>query len=143
MRKYILDANVIFSALISGKQIFIQLFEFNKFYSPDFMLVEIEKYKSIILEKSNLTIEDLQIFIKNLFQHLTVIPSLFIKENNKKKAEELCRDIDPKDTVYIALAIEMNIPLVTRDISLYNGLKKKGFNNVILLDELIQISLNK
>ena len=46
MKKYIIDANIIFSALISGKELFIKLFETNKFYAPDFIMLELDKYKS-------------------------------------------------------------------------------------------------
>jgi predicted nucleic acid-binding protein len=51
VKKFILDANVIFSALISGKQLFLQLFESNSFYTPDFVFIEIEKYKNKIIKK--------------------------------------------------------------------------------------------
>lgn len=138
MNKFIIDANIIFSALISGKELFIHLFENNKLYAPDFILSEIDKYKSVILKKSNLPLENLQDFIQRLFQQITVIPALYIKDKNKKKAKELCQDIDIKDTAYIALSLEMNLPVVTRDKKLCIGLKKKGFNKIITLDELLQ-----
>jgi len=142
MSKYVLDANVVFSALISVKEIFIQLFENNKFFSPDFILVELDKYRTVILKKSKLPIDDLQEFIQKLFQEITIIPALYIIEKNKLKAKELCFDIDEKDTAYVALSIEMNYPLVTRDQKLYEGLKSKGFENVILLDELMKPNIN-
>ncbi len=75
MKKFILDANIIFSALISGKQLFLQLFETNLFYTPDFAFIEIEKYKNIILKKSKLEKTEFQEFITKLFQQITVIPS--------------------------------------------------------------------
>jgi len=141
MKKYILDANIIFSALISGKQLFVQLFETNLFYTPDFVFVEIEKYKNTILKKSKLEKSDFQFFVTKLFQMLTVIPSLYINDKSKLIAVDLCNDIDLKDVVYVALSVEMQIPLVTRDIPLYEGLKRKGFENVILLDDLIKNEL--
>lgn len=64
-----------------------------------------------------------------------------MKDTSKLQAFELSNDIDIKDVVYVALSIEMNIPLVTRDIPLFSGLKKKGFENIILLDELINNEL--
>ncbi|RLD50803.1 MAG: DNA-binding protein [Bacteroidetes bacterium] len=136
MNKYIIDANVLFSALISGKEIFIKLFENNLFYAPDFILIELDKYKSVVLNKSKLPIDYLQDFIQRVFKQITVIPELYITDDNKKKAIVLCQDIDIKDTAYIALSLEMDLPIVTRDKKLYNGLKKKGFESIILLDEL-------
>ncbi len=138
MKKYIIDANVIFSALISGKEFFIKLFENNKFYAPDFIMLELDKYKSVILKKSKLPIENLQDFIQRLFKQITVIPELYITDKNKQKAVDLCQDIDIKDTAYIALSLEMNLSIVTRDKKLLNGLIKKGFDNIISLDELLQ-----
>ena len=138
MKKYIIDANIIFSALISGKELFIKLFETNKFYAPDFIMLELDKYKSVILKKSKLPIENLQDFIQRLFNQITVIPELYITDKNKQKAIDLCQDIDIKDTAYIALSLEMNLPVVTRDKKLYNGLKQKDFKNIITLDELLQ-----
>jgi len=78
MKRFILDANILFSALISGKQLFLQLFEINQFYAPDFVFIEIDKYKTIILKKSKLEKSEFQEFITKLFQHITVIPSLHI-----------------------------------------------------------------
>ncbi len=138
MKKYIIDANIIFSALISGKELFIKLFETNKFYAPDFIMLELDKYKSLILKKSKLPIENLQDFVQRLFKQITVIPELYITNKNKQKAIDLCQDVDIKDTAYIALSLEMNLPIVTRDNKLYNGLKKKDFNNIITLDELLK-----
>ena len=82
MNKYIIDANIVFSALISGKELFVRLFENNKLYAPDFILVEIDKYKSVIMKKSKLPIENLQDFIQRLFQQITVIPALYISDKN-------------------------------------------------------------
>jgi len=137
MKKYILDSNVIFSALISGKPLFLRLFESNIFFAPDFVFTEIDKYSAVILKKSKLESSDFQMFITNLFQHITIIPSLYLREECKLAALELCKDIDSKDTVFVALSVEMQIPLVTRDLTLYSGLKQKGYKNVVLLDELI------
>jgi len=81
---------------------------------------------------------ELQNFIQKLFQQIIVIPSLFITDTSRNKAHELCKDIDIKDIVYVALSVEMNITLVTSDKPLYNGLKAKKFEKVIMLDEFIR-----
>ena len=138
MNKYILDANVVFSALISGKELFTKLFENNKFFAPDFIMVEIDKYRKVILRKSKLPASELQAFIQRLFEEITIMPSLYILEENKLKAYELCKEIDEKDTAYVALSIEMGHPLLSRDKKLIDGLKARGFENVVLLDEMIE-----
>ena len=138
MNKYILDANVVFSALINGKQLFIELFEHNQFFAPDFIFVELDKYRKVLLKKSKLPAEELQPYIRKLFHQITVVPAFYIIDEHKIKAWNLCRDIDEKDTAYVALSIDMKYPLVTRDQKLFSGLKAKGFNHVVLLDEIIR-----
>jgi len=137
MNSYIIDANVIFSAIISGKKIFVKLFENNVLYAPDFILVEIDKYQSIILKKTQLPATQFQEFTKLLFQQITIMPAFYISDKHKKTAKELCSDIDEKDIAYVALSLEMNTPLLTRDKKLYKGLKAKDYNAVFMLDEII------
>lgn len=66
-----------------------------------------------------------------------VIPSLYITEENQLKAISLCKEIDEKDTPYIALALEMEIPLITQDKKLYNGLQKADFKHITLWEDLL------
>ena len=47
-------------------------------------------------------------------------------------------DIDIKDSVYVALSIELNVPLITRDKKLYLGLRKKKFENIILFENFLK-----
>jgi predicted nucleic acid-binding protein len=53
-----------------------------------------------------------------------------------KQAYNLCRGLDEKDTIYIALAIELNGLLWTGDKKLINGLDKKDFNQTITSTKL-------
>lgn len=57
--KLIIDSNVLISALIKDSTTRKILTKFGLiFYYPEISLGEIEKYKSLILEKSNLTEEE-------------------------------------------------------------------------------------
>jgi predicted nucleic acid-binding protein len=60
-----------------------------------------------------------------------------MNRESKQKAMELCKDIDEKDAPYVALAIEMDVPVISNDKKLYKGLKEKGFANIILLEDII------
>lgn len=137
MKEYILDVNIIFSALISGKDFYNKIFSNFKFYVPDFALLEIVEYEKIILEKTKLDIEKLKEFSIVLFSKFIIIPKFLIPERTIKRAFELCKDIDEKDTMYIALSIELGHPLITRDKKLFKGLKKNNFNNLILFDDFL------
>jgi predicted nucleic acid-binding protein len=49
----------------------------------------------------------------------------------------LCQDIDEKDTVYIAVALEFDVILITSDKTLFTGLKKQNFTQVMLFKDVI------
>ncbi|XCN72392.1 MAG: PIN domain-containing protein [Candidatus Electrothrix aestuarii] len=60
---YILDANVLFSAFISGKELYTLLFSEHTMYLPDFAFLELEKYRKRILKKTKLREEEFQEFV--------------------------------------------------------------------------------
>jgi predicted nucleic acid-binding protein len=135
--KYVIDANVLFSAFISGKSVYRLLFSEHTIYLPDFAFLEIEKYKQRILKKTKLTELEFQEFVLKLLTNVTVIPNLLISHTSLKHSYELCQDIDEKDTVYIAVALEFDVILITSDKTLFTGLKKRNFTQVILLKDVI------
>ena len=137
MKEYVLDANIIFSSLISGKQLYRKLFENFIFYTPDFALNEIQKYQERLLIKTKLNKHDLQEFTLFIFSKLIVALEFYISIESRQKAYDLCKDIDLKDIIYVALSIEVQCPLITRDKPLYDGLIKQGFKNVISFDNFI------
>ena len=64
--------------------------------------------------------------IKEIFDELTIIPSMYISKSIKREAEKLVEDIDEKDAPYIALTIAINgSELITQDKKLIEGLKDK------------------
>jgi predicted nucleic acid-binding protein len=56
----------------------------------------------------------------------------------KQKAFDLCREVDEKDFLYLALALHLDIPLLTRDIPLYNHLSPNPSVKIILFDEFLK-----
>ncbi len=56
-----------------------------------------------------------------------------ISDESLKKAYELCKDIDEKDLLFVALTIELEGLLWTGDKELLKGLKRKGFENIFIL----------
>ncbi len=51
MKKYVVDANIFFGAIISKKRIYIEFVQNHEIYAPDFVLKEINKYKDFLLNK--------------------------------------------------------------------------------------------
>ena len=74
-------------------------------------------------------------FTQLLFEELTVIPKFAISSMNWQKAYEICKDVDEKDTPFVALSLELDVPLWTNDKKLGEGVKKKGFDRFVTVDE--------
>jgi len=136
--KFVIDSNILFGAIISSREIYFEIIKKFDLYTPDFALKEIEKYEELILKKTKLDKKELNTFLVRLFRGITILPSIIIDKDSKQKAFELCKDIDEKDTPFIALAIELDIPFVTNDKKLHRELRKKGFSNIFLFEDFLE-----
>jgi predicted nucleic acid-binding protein len=136
--KFVIDSNILFGAIISSREIYFEIIKKFDLYTPDFALKEIEKYEELILRKTKLAKKELNTFLVRLFRGITILPSIIIDKDSKQKAFELCKEIDEKDTPFIALAIELDIPFVTSDKKLYKELRKKGFSNIFLFEDFLE-----
>lgn len=136
--RVVADANVVFSALISGKSIYLEIFESAEVYVPDFIFTEIARYELRIRQRVHLQ-EHLKSFTQELFSYITVIPNLAIESGSFMRAHSLCRDIDPEDIPFVALSIELAVPLWTNDKKLIDGLQAKGYRNLISSSEIFDI----
>jgi len=127
----VVDTNLIFSALIpKASRIREILFESNMtFYSPNFLITEIYSHKDKLLKSSKLTEPEFYLYFNGIIERMTFIPTDFIGKESRKKAYDLCKNIDAKDTPFIALAIELGIPVWTGDKKLKDGLKLKGYQD--------------
>lgn len=68
---------------------------------------------------------------------------IHIPENKWILAENIAKDIDNKDTPYIAFSLFYKCKIWSGDKVLRNGLKNKGFKNVISTEELFEIREKK
>lgn len=136
MKRYCVDASVLFSALISRDEKHLRILSDNKFYVPDFALLEIDKHREAILKKTNAKKSDLEEYVLNLFSMLTVVPRFAIDEDAIKAAYDICKDADENDTMYVAVAMQLGIEFATRDKRIYEHLKSKGFDRVKLWNQL-------
>lgn len=80
--------------------------------APEYLLEEFEEHRGEIIEKSNLSEEDLQIFLSLISSRIE-----FIEKNEFKQfvepASEITPDID--DTEYFALALKLNCAIWSND----------------------------
>jgi len=135
--KIVVDANIIFSALISGKEFYITILENIEAYAPDFLLIEIEKYEKRILEKTKSS-EKMKKVLYLFFENINIIPKIGISKKSWIESYNICKDIDEKDTPYLALALEIDGYLWSNDLKLISKLKEKGFLKCITTQELIK-----
>jgi predicted nucleic acid-binding protein len=50
--KIVIDSNIIFSALISGKEIYVDIFRTNDIFIPDIVFSELNKYEARLIKKA-------------------------------------------------------------------------------------------
>ena len=101
------------------------------------MLIELEEYQNIIKQKTKFDEQQLKKYTYKLFSLMTVIPSVILSKNTIDKAKKLCENVDIKDISFVALSIETGLILLTRNKKLYNGLRKKGFRQIMLFENFV------
>jgi len=136
--KIVIDANIIFSALIKGNPVYIKILNNVDAYAPDFILIELEKYEKRILKKTS-NKQRMKEIIYKIFKKVSIIPKIGLTKANIKKAYNLCKDVDEKDTPYVALTLELDAYLWTNDKKLADKLREKGFSKILTTDDLIKI----
>jgi predicted nucleic acid-binding protein len=132
MKAVVLDSNIFFSSLRSKKSILLQQLEkrgeTTVFYTPNFLVVEIFKHRERLRAKSKLTEDEFVELLHLLFREVRLFSETMISANNLYRAWLFVRDVDPKDHLFVALALELDAELWTHDQVLKSGLLKKGFD---------------
>lgn len=130
MKIVVPDSNIIFSSLRSQRSKLLYFFENERelnFYTPNFLVFEIFKHRERIRLKSKLTEEEFLEVLNAIVQKLRFYNEDMISTGNLIHAWRLVHDIDPKDHLFVALTLELEAKLWTRDEVLRAGLLKKGF----------------
>jgi putative PIN family toxin of toxin-antitoxin system len=132
LKKVIIDTNILFSALL-GKSKYIReaILSDNEvtFYSCKFVFVELFKYKDKIQSKSSLEEDEILELLHALLSKIKIFNEETVTDESLNKAYSLCKDVDEKDTPFVAITIELSGFLWTKDIKLKEGLKSKGFDS--------------
>ena len=128
----VIDSNIIFSCLLKHNSFFDFITSSKKeLIIPKFAIVEIFKYKEKIAKYSKLREDEVLEVLYTILKHINIYDENLISIESYKKAYEIVKDIDEKDIVFIALCMEFDAKLLTGDKKLIEGLKKKGFENLI------------
>jgi len=139
----VVDANIVFSAILNTDsrigQLLLNPKANRRFIAPDYLLAEIHRHHDKICTLTGLTpVEVLHL------QHAVCSSILFISEEQTlpdalSKADEMVKDVDPKDAFYIALSVQFKSPIWSGDKKLIAGLEQKGFDRFITTDQLFSI----
>ena len=105
-----------------------------KFFSVKFIIVELFKHKNKILQYTSLSDDELLTLYHHTLNRIHFIDDNVISDENLELAYNLCKDIDEKDTLFVALTLELNGQLWTGDKELKKGLKNKGFDLFFEID---------
>jgi len=130
-KSVVVDTNLIFSALISkASKIREVLFESSiSFFAPNFLITEIYRHKDKLIKNSKLDESEFYLYFNGIIERIQFLPIDFVNTDSRQRAYDLCKDIDVKDTPFIALSIDLGIPIWTGDKKLKDGLRSKGFDD--------------
>jgi predicted nucleic acid-binding protein len=101
----VIDSNIVISALIRDSLTRKIILDSNhRFYAPEFLRTEIEKYEGLITEKSNLNKKGLETVLSLVLSEVEVLP-IESYEDKLSKAENLIGKEDIKDVPFLAVAL--------------------------------------
>lgn len=138
MTDFIIDANVLMSILISGKASHRPILQRFHFIMPDFALSEVDKYKSVIFKKTKMQEDELRRWTHFVFSNIAILPYYIFTTESLEKANKLLQNVDLKDTSYVALGMQLDLVLLTRDKPLLTGLKKQGYRKVLAFEDFLE-----
>jgi len=129
----VVDANILFASMIKDS-LTAELLLSDKLslFAPEFLFDEFIKYREYILDKTNRSKEDFELFLKILMEVIRIIPQEMILPFIEKVEKY---SPDPKDTIYLACALVIDAKIWSNDKELKEGQKKI---EVITTDELIK-----
>ncbi len=130
--KVVVDTNILFAALLKKNSWIAELLTFESdyaFFTPRFAIVELFHYKERILSFSQLSEEELLELFHLLLKRVHLYDEDQITLSTWRKAWELVREVDEKDLPFIALVLELEALLWTKDEHLMKGLSSQGFHN--------------
>ena len=139
MTKIVVDTNILFSSFLSKKSNIrkILLSKYFSFFSCNSSIAELLVLKDKIVKYTTIKNKELFHFMYQIMKEIEFINERYISKESFYKAWQLCKDIDESDTPFVALAIELEALLWTGDKELMEGLKSKGFKQIITTQELL------
>ena len=135
--RLIIDTNIILSALIKqGTTRSILTNPQIEFYIADFSIQEIKKYEQLIIKKSGLKEEEINLLLGIIMSNIQVVNKIQLKPK-LNEAFQIMHLIDPKDSPILACALAIpNEGIWSKDKHFKKQDKIKVYNTKELLIEL-------
>lgn len=131
--KVVIDTNILFSALLvkeSGLRDI--LLEKNwEFYAPNYLFVELFRYKEKIQKYGKLSELEMYDYFQSITSNIQFVKPDVVSIENRQRAYDLCKYVDIKDTVFVALCLELDAVLWTGDKKLKTSLVQNGFLKIL------------
>lgn len=129
VRRIVIDHNILFAAIHTNNSYTRRklLDSPCQFYTPNFLVVELFKHHQRIVEKAKAT-EEVLSYLSQVLQKIHLFNEELISTEHFFEAFHLCKSVDENDTTYIALSLELDADVWTRDNELKAGLRAKGFD---------------
>ena len=103
--RLIVDPNRIISALIKkGVSRKILTSKNIEFFTVDYVMKEIDKYQDMIIQKSDMSKEEIDTLFSLVMENVNIVPDEDVK-SKMKEAIEIMKDIDKKDAPFLAAAL--------------------------------------
>lgn len=129
----VVDANMVIATLVKdGKTTEAFVNSRLSLYAPEFILEELLKYGEEIAAKTHRSLESLSLMISEILSLVQIVPRSEI-EPFLDKARSISPD--PKDDVYLALALKLACPLWSND----TRLKEQKEIQIYSTDELLRV----
>ena len=131
LKPVVIDTNILFSALLKSQSTFIRTILGSKqpFHICESVIVELFKHKEKLITLSKLSEEEVIRLFYTILRHLTISKEELVEHSIRRKAYELCSDIDEADSPHVALTLKLDGLLWTGDKKLKMGLQNKGFES--------------
>lgn len=126
----VVDTNILISALMSDNQDIVRILSGpdDLFVSPNFAIVELFQHSPRIQEASSIPQDELLNLLGLILAHVRLRDDAGVSIGSWAEASRLCSGVDPKDLPFVALAVELNGRLWTRDRRLILHLVRNGFD---------------
>lgn len=139
----IIDSNILISAALNAESELFNLITRSylkiDFVTPEFSLLEIKLHKKRICKNANIETKIFDLNFAQILSFIIVLPDEEVSDRELLKAESFTKDVDLKDTIFVAFSFALDALIWTGDLKLYKALRRKSFNNVITGKELKQI----